>query len=486
MELKAVIGLEIHAELKTQSKMFCSCKNDFEEKEPNKNVCPVCMGHPGTLPVINEKAVDMVIKTGLALNCSVNETSRFDRKNYFYPDLPKGYQISQYALPLCKEGYLDIKEKRIRIRRVHLEEDTARLIHSEKDDCSLVDFNRAGVPLMELVTEPDIASGTEARIFAQDLQLIFQYLGVSDADMEKGNMRIEPNISISQDGVMGTKVEVKNLNSFRSVEKALNFEIARQVEAIKNKEKIVQETRGWDDVKGITYSQRSKEEAHDYRYFPEPDLPPMEFSKTHINRLKLEVPELPRDKFLRLKEQYFLSNDKAQILVSDIDLGNYFEAMISEVIHWAGASKIDKEGTRKAIQIAINYLTSDGVGLLKGKDFNKESFPITPENFAEFAIILYEKNFNSKMAKTLLEKMFVTKKDPSEIIEEEGLDEIIEDEGEIDNIAKKIIGENKAVVEDYKKGKQNALQFLIGQMMKETKGKINPQLAGQILQKWLK
>ncbi|MDD5621403.1 MAG: Asp-tRNA(Asn)/Glu-tRNA(Gln) amidotransferase subunit GatB [Candidatus Paceibacterota bacterium] len=486
MELKAVIGLEIHAELKTKSKMFCSCKNDFEEKEPNKNVCPVCMGHPGTLPVINEKAVDMVIKTGLALNCSVNETSRFDRKNYFYPDLPKGYQISQYALPLCKEGYMDIGDKRIRIRRIHLEEDTARLIHSEKDDCSLVDFNRAGIPLMELVTEPDIASGIEARIFAQDLQLIFQYLGVSDADMEKGNMRIEPNISISQDGVMGTKVEVKNLNSFRSVEKALNYEILRQVEAIKNKEKIVQETRGWDDIKGITYSQRSKEEAHDYRYFPEPDLPPMEFSKAHINRLKLEVPELPKEKFLRLKEQYFLSDDKAQILVSDIDLGNYFEAMISEVIHWSGASKIDKEGTRKAIQIAINYLTSDGVGLLKGKDFNKESFPITPENFAEFAIILFEKNFNSKMAKTLLEKMFVTKKDPSEIIEEEGLNETIEDEGEIDKIAQKIIEENKSVVEDYKKGKQNALQFLIGQIMKETKGKIDPKVAGQILQKWLR
>ncbi len=488
MELTPIIGLEIHAELKTKSKMFCSCKNNSQEKEPNKNVCPICMGHPGTLPVINENAIDMVIKTGLALNCKVNEISRFDRKNYFYPDLPKGYQISQYALPLCKEGFLNINsngEEKVRIRRVHLEEDTARLIHSEKDNCSLVDFNRAGIPLMELVTEPDIYSGLEARIFAQDLQVIFQYLDVSDADMEKGQMRIEPNISIAQDGVMGTKVEVKNLNSFKSVERALNYEIQRQTEAIKRGEKIIQETRGWDDVKGITYPQRSKEEAHDYRYFPEPDLPPMEFSKTHIDRLRLEVPELPKQKFQRLKDQYFLSDDKAQILVSDIDLGHYFEAMISEVINWTKEAGIDKEGTRKVIQIAINYLTSDGVGLLKGKDFNRETFPITPENFAEFAIILFEKNFNSKMAKMLLEKMFLTKKDPSEIIEEEGLNETIDDEKEIDEIAKRIIKENKGVVDDFKKGKQNALQFLIGQIMKEAKGKINPQIASEILQKWL-
>jgi aspartyl-tRNA(Asn)/glutamyl-tRNA(Gln) amidotransferase subunit B len=470
--------------------MFCSCKNNSQEKEANTNVCPICMGHPGTLPVINQEAVDMVIKTGLALNCNVNEKSNFDRKNYFYPDLPKGYQISQYALPLCKEGYIDVDLKedgieRIKIRRIHLEEDTARLIHSDKDDCSLVDFNRAGVPLMELVTEPDIFSGSEARIFAQDLQTIFQYLNVSDADMEKGQMRIEPNISIMQHGQLGTKVEVKNLNSFRSVERALNYEIQRQTEAIKRGEKIIQETRGWDDVKGETYSQRSKEEAHDYRYFPEPDLPPMEFNKMHIDRLRLEVPELPKQKLNRFKDQYGLSTDQAQILVSDIDLGNYFEQTISELIVWTEEKEIDEAGTRKITQIAINYLTSDALGLLEGKDFNRESFPITPENFAEFTTILFEKDFNSKMAKILLQKMFETKKDPSDIIDEEGLSQI-EDEKEIDEIAKKIIKDNPEAVKSFKDGKQNALQALIGQMMKEAKGKINPQIASQVLQKWLK
>jgi aspartyl-tRNA(Asn)/glutamyl-tRNA(Gln) amidotransferase subunit B len=273
MKYTPVIGLEIHVELGTKSKMFCSCKNDAEEKNPNTNVCPVCMGHPGTLPVINEEAVKRVIKTGLALSSKISETSKFDRKNYFYPDLPKGYQISQYDQPLCQGGYLELMGRKIKITRVHLEEDTGRLIHPVGADHSLVDYNRVGVPLMELVTEPDITSAEEAWKFAQELQLLLRYLGVSTADMEKGQMRVEANISLGIGGKLGTKVEIKNLNSFRAVERGIDYEIKRQAEVLDSGEKVIQETRGWNDNAGETVSQRIKEEAHDYRYFPEPDLP---------------------------------------------------------------------------------------------------------------------------------------------------------------------------------------------------------------------
>src|SRR3989344_6822214 len=272
---KPTIGLEIHAELKTNSKMFCSCKNDPDEKRPNFNICPICAGHPGTLPVANEEAIKKVIKAGLALNCQIAEDSKFDRKNYFYPDLPKGYQISQYDKPLCENGYLIIDGRKIRIRRIHLEEDTGSLLHPDGADYSLVNLNRAGVPLMELVTEPDITSGKEARKFAEELRTIFRYLKVSDADMEKGLMRVEVNISVSKTKKFGTKVEIKNLNSFKVVEKAIDFEIARQQEVLESGEEVVQETRGWHDKKEITFSQRQKESAHDYRYFPEPDLLPL-------------------------------------------------------------------------------------------------------------------------------------------------------------------------------------------------------------------
>ncbi len=305
MEYKPTIGLEIHAELKTKTKMFCDCKNDSKEKRPNINICQICMGHPGTLPVINKKAVELVIKTGLALNCEISEETFFERKNYFYPDLPKGYQISQFQVPLAKEGFLEIKTdnpnqptKKIRIRRVHLEEDTGKLLHPEGADYSLVDFNRAGVPLMELVTEPDISSAKEAGNFARELQLILRYLDVSNADMEKGQMRVEVNISLNQKSKralagsrfttsknqnLGTKVEIKNLNSIRAVEKAIEFEIKRQSELLDRGEKIIQETRGWHDIRQETFSQREKEESHDYRYFPEPDLPPLRFSNSSSN-----------------------------------------------------------------------------------------------------------------------------------------------------------------------------------------------------------
>ena len=293
---KPTIGLEVHAELNTRSKMFCSCANDPNEKRPNYQICPICVAHPGTLPVANEEAIKKVIKAGLALNCKIAKDSKFDRKNYFYPDIPKGYQISQYDQPFCEKGYLEINGRKIGITRIHLEEDTGKSIHPENADYSLVDYNRAGMPLMELVTEPEITSGQEARAFAEELQLILKYLGVSDADMEKGLMRVEVNISVSKTKKFGTKVEIKNLNSFKVVQKAIDFEIARQTEVLEGGGMVVQETRGWHDKKEITFSQREKESAHDYRYFPEPDLPPLHFEKKYIGEIKATIPELPAGK----------------------------------------------------------------------------------------------------------------------------------------------------------------------------------------------
>jgi len=353
------IGLEIHVELKTHSKMFCSCKNDSQEKEPNVNICPICLGHPGTLPVINKEAVRKVIKTGIALNCKIAPWSFFERKNYFYPDLPKGYQISQYANPLCKEGFLIIpsNNKKIRIRRIHLEEDTAKLIHPEGQNYSLLDFNRAGIPLMELVTEPDMESAKEAKEFARELQLILRYLEVSDADMEKGQMRVEANVSLSQipnlkSQSLGTKVEIKNLNSFKAVERAIEYEIKRQKEILEGGGGVIQETRGWDEKKGVTFPQREKEEAHDYRYFPEPDLPPMEFNKDFILDVKNQLPELPFEKRERFQQEYNLSSKIIEILISNKDLSEYFEKTTSELFEWAKEKNISKENYQKLVQMA--------------------------------------------------------------------------------------------------------------------------------------
>ena len=330
------IGLEIHIELKTKSKMFCSCLNDplslddskGKGKTPNVNVCPVCLAHPGVLPTINKEAVEAVLKVGLALSSEIPKFSKFDRKNYFYPDLPKGYQISQYDKPLCIGGEL----KGVKITRIHLEEDTARLLHMAKSEeqmeSTLVDFNRAGVPLMELVTEPDIKSAEEALDFAKELQLILKYLGVSEADMEKGQMRVEVNISIRPNDsgdTLGTKVEIKNLNSFRAVGESIKYEIERQIELLEKGEKIVQETRGWDDVKKITVSQRTKEEAHDYRYFPEPDLPPLDLSKFDLGKLQFEIPELPAQKRARFMKEYGLNQKQVEVLVSDRFAGQFLK-----------------------------------------------------------------------------------------------------------------------------------------------------------------
>ncbi len=485
---KPTIGLEIHAELKTNSKMFCSCKNDPNEKRPNFNICPICTAQPGTLPVANEEAIKKVIKTGLALNCEIAKDSKFDRKNYFYPDLPKGYQISQYDMPFCQKGFLEIEGKKIRITRIHLEEDTGSLMHPDGAEYSLVNLNRAGIPLLELVTEPDINSGREARLFAEELQMILRYLGVSSADMEKGQMRVEVNISVSKGKKLGTKVEIKNLNSFKVVEKAVDFEIERQTELLKNGEKVVQETRGWHDKKEITFSQREKEEAHDYRYFPEPDLPAMHFDEKFIEEIKGTIPELPEQKRERFKTEYGLDENSVEIFVVNKDLSEYFEKVVSEFEGWLeselGNEVIPDEKEKKLFKLVANYLISDIKGLLRDKEFSEAEFKITPENFAEFVKMIYKGEISSKIAKMVLLDMFNTGADPSQIVDENNLRQMIDD-SEIERIIKEVITKNPKAVQDYKAGKQNALQFMAGQVMKETRGTAKPEKVQKILKKLL-
>jgi len=501
MKYQPTIGLEIHIELKTKSKMFCSCKNDPEEKRPNFNICPVCLGHPGVLPVINEKAVFEVIKTGLALNSEIQKNSRFDRKNYFYPDLPKGYQISQYEKPLCLGGYLEIptltennskegkipKTKKIRIKRIHLEEDTGRLIHSADKDYSLVDFNRAGVPLMELVTEPDLHSAKEARFFAQELQLILRYLDVSEADMEKGQMRLEANVSVSKSSKkLGTKVEIKNLNSFLALEKAIDYEIKRQVQLLESGKEVIQETRGWDDNKAQTFSQRLKEGEEDYRYFPEPDLPPLSITSKMIEEIRAKIPELPHQKRLRLIKEYNLKRNEVEVFVNQRDLAEFFERTVSEAKEWVSQKK-KKVAEHKIIRVAVNYILSDLQGLLqkKGLKISSADFKITAENFGEFVSLILEDKISSKIAKKVLEEMFESGKDPSLIIEEKNLF-LLSDEKDLEEAAKKVIRENEKAVQDYKAGKTESIQFLIGKLMKETQGRAEPNLARQVLTKILR
>ncbi len=459
------IGLEIHAELKTKTKMFCDCLNDPDEHHPNINICPICVGHPGTLPTLNRKAIESVIKVGLALEGKIIEKGRtkFDRKNYFYPDLPKGYQISQYDEPLVTGGKL----LGVRIRRIHLEEDTGTLTHIK--DASLVDYNRSGVPLMELVTEPDITSAQQAAEFAKQLQLIFRYLEISDADMEKGQMRLEANISIS----MGTKVEVKNINSFKSLEGAINYEYERQKELLEKKKKIIQETRGWNESKQATISQRSKEEAHDYRYFSEPDLPPLTASAFNIEQIKLDIPELPMLKKERFIKEYKLSAEQADVLIQDRFSAKYFEEATSEL----------KDNNQ--FILLYNYLTSDLWGFIKKDEILITDIKVSPKDFAHLIDLLATQEISSRTAKDVLTKMFATGLDPHEIIKEGGMQQI-SDIGRLKQLAEKIIKENPNAIEDYKKGKKTSIQFLIGRAMSELKGKANPQILKKIFEDLLK
>lgn len=466
------IGLEIHAELKTETKMFCNSKNDPNEKRPNVNICPVCMGHPGTLPVINKEAVKHVLKVGVAVGGKIADFTEFDRKNYFYPDIPKGYQISQYKYPLITGGNLN----NIDITRIHLEEDTATSKH-EEGDYSLVDFNRAGVPLMELVTEPVIKSAEEAAAFAKELQLLLRILAVSDANMEKGEMRVEANISISENpDKFGTKVEVKNLNSFKSVERAIAYELARHQSVIESGEKVVQETRGFDENTGKTFSQRSKEDSHDYRYFPDPDLPKLSLGEIEdfaFENLKKELPELPKDKRKRYKEVFGLKDSDIEVFVQNPSLADFFEHAIENFCE----DKI-------CITLASNYIVSDIIGLMKNEGVNSPG-KMFPSSFGKLIGLIKEGKLSSRGGKDTLEILFKEGGEPEEIAERKGW--ILKNDPEVFKpVLQKIIDQNPKVVEEYKAGKESIINSLIGVAMKETKGAGNPQLLKEILISLLK
>jgi aspartyl-tRNA(Asn)/glutamyl-tRNA(Gln) amidotransferase subunit B len=457
-DYKMTIGLEIHAELKTNSKMFCGCKNDPDEERPNVHVCPVCMGNPGTLPVINKEAVKKVLLVGAVVGSKLADFTEFDRKNYFYPDIPKGYQISQYKYPLIEGGSI----KGIELTRIHLEEDTARSSH-DKPGVSLVDFNRAGVPLMELVTEPVIHSAEEAMSFAKELQLILQYLNVSEANMEKGEMRVEVNISISKDENFGTKVEVKNINSFKAAGRAIEYEFERHKAILERGEKVVQETRGWDENKNQSFSQRSKENAKDYRYFPDPDLPKLllsEIKEFDLESLKKSLPILPQEK-RDLYVGWGIKSDDAEFFVNNKEFRNFFEMVV--------ASGLDKE----AILLASNYLVSDLSGLSKNSD-SQGLGKVDKENFSKLISMIKSGLLSSRGAKDILKIIFEQGGDPEVIAKEKKLIQISDPE-EIKKLAKQILEENPDSVEGYKNGKDSMLQFFVGQGMKKTGGAVNPE-----------
>jgi len=475
-EYKTTIGLEIHAELKTATKMFCGCKNDPLEKTPNKNVCPICLAHPGALPTINKKAVELLATIGYALGGKIGGQSHFDRKSYFYPDLPKGYQISQYEEPFVEGGEL----VGVKLTRIHLEEDTARLTHDKSS--SYIDFNRAGLPLMELVTEPVIENSEKALEFAKELQLILRYLDASDANMEQGQMRVEANVSISPRGAkeLGTKVELKNINSFKAVASAISYELERQKEILKSGKKVIQETRGWDDNKGETFSQRIKEEADDYRYMPEPDLPSVDFDAKEgisLEDAKISVPELPGEKRKRFVEEFGMRDDQVEVIVSDRSLSEYFEEVHSEL------SAMEKT-TEKSVKLLVNYLTSDVIGLLKEKKVSIKDLKIKGEDMAELVALIENGEISSRVAKDLLREMFETGIDPHSVIKEKDLGKI-SDEKEIVKVIKEIIRDNEKAVEDYKKGKETAVKFLIGAAMARLRGRGNPELLEKLFREHL-
>ncbi|MBI2439232.1 MAG: Asp-tRNA(Asn)/Glu-tRNA(Gln) amidotransferase subunit GatB [Candidatus Moranbacteria bacterium] len=489
MKYGVTIGMEVHAELKTDSKMFCACKNGLGlEAEPNTHICPVCTAQPGTLPVPNRQAIESVQRVGLALECTLRLHSKFDRKNYFYPDIPKGYQISQYDEPFCEKGKMKIDGKTFGITRIHLEEDTGKSMHPSDADYTLVDFNRAGVPLMELVTEPDFSTGRDASLFCQKLRQILRYLDVSDADMEKGQMRCEVNISLYSEGtdrLSGTKVEIKNLNSFRSVERAIEYEITRQTEVLEKGEKVIQETRGWDEGKNETVSQRKKESAHDYRYFPEPDIPPFTFIEDDIAKLRLSLPELPDVKCDRFVQEYALPEADIIILTEERLLAEYFEAVMSELGNKVQAKEIATPFERVA-KLAANYMLTELRKYLADKNQSIAHVPITAENYAEFIGIVADGKINSSAAQIVLAEMYKGgDNDPSHIVERLNLAQV-SDTKILEQVVDRVLAMNTQSVVDYKAGKQNALQYLMGQVMKETKGKANPPMVMELLREKMK
>ncbi|HOL21906.1 MAG TPA: Asp-tRNA(Asn)/Glu-tRNA(Gln) amidotransferase subunit GatB [bacterium] len=459
-EYELVIGLEVHVELLTDSKMFCGCSTKFGAP-PNSQICPVCTGFPGVLPVINRKAVELAMKAAIALNCKISPFSRFARKHYFYPDLPKNYQISQYEEPLATEGVLLIDNRNIRIRRIHLEEDAGKLIHPEDNShYSLVDLNRSGVPLIEIVTEPDIRSSSEAEKFLTVLKRILEYLEVSDCNMEEGSLRCDANISVRRygDERFGVKTEIKNMNSFRAVRKALEYEARRQISCLREGQALRQETRLWNENLQITEEMRRKEETQDYRYFPEPDLPSLVFDNKIIEEISVKVGELPFQRKERFVREYMLSDYDAEVLTSKKDIADYFE------------SCVEKGGRPK---IVANWIMGDLTALLKSAKKEIGLSPVSPEYLIQIVSMIEDGKITGVVAKSVLQECFNTGVPPEKIVSERNLLQI-EDDETISNIVKEVIAENTGAVQDYKGGKEEALSFLIGQIMRKTKGKANP------------
>jgi aspartyl-tRNA(Asn)/glutamyl-tRNA(Gln) amidotransferase subunit B len=484
MKYEAVIGLEVHAQLQTNSKIFCGCETAFGE-EANTRTCPVCIGMPGVLPVLNRKAVEYTVKTGLAMHCAISPYSRFARKNYFYPDLPKGYQISQYELPLCEKGYVEIvvdgQVKRIGITRIHLEEDAGKNLHQAEGNASLVDLNRAGTPLMEIVSEPDIRTPEEAVEYLKKLRAILRYIEVSDADMEKGNFRCDANVSIRPAGSkeFGTRAEVKNVNSFKFVQKALEYEIKRQAQILDEGGKVVQETRLFDSNKGVTFSMRSKEEAHDYRYFPEPDLVPVAVPEEKVEEIRQTIPELPDAKRERFARQYGLPEYDADMLTQTRATADYYEQA-------AGAKttlsiNIPEPEYNKVVS---NWMMGEMSRLLNAEGKEIEDSPTSSAQLAGMIKLIGDGTISTKIAKTVFEEMFRTGKDAETVVREKGLVQV-SDTGEIERIIDEVIRANPAQHADYKAGKEKLFGFFVGQVMKASKGKANPDLVNQILKKKL-
>lgn len=479
MKYEAVIGLEVHTELQTTTKIFCGCKTSFGA-EPNTNVCPVCLGLPCVLPVLNKRVLEFAVRAGLALNCEISRFSKFDRKNYYYPDLPKNFQTSQFDLPICERGHLDIEvngeKKQIRITRAHMEEDAGKLVHHgtsiTDSDYSLVDYNRTGTPLLEIVTEPDMRSAKEAVAYLEKMRAILQYIGISDCRMEEGSLRCDANVSVRPVGQkeLGTKAEIKNINSFKGVEKAIEYEALRQAEILEDGGKIIQETRTWDEKEGVTKSMRTKEEANDYRYFPEPDLAPFTVSEEYIEDIRKTLPELPDERRERYIANFGLSSTDAQYMTNDKDTSDYFEKVVA-----AGADP----------KVSVNWIMGEFASQLSNAGIEIAKAPVTPENLAKLLALIAKGTISGKIAKKVFAEMWKDGADPEEIVKAQGLVQI-SDTGALKELVVKVIANNPKAVEDFKAGKKKAVGALVGQIMKETKGKANPKVINELLNDELK
>jgi aspartyl-tRNA(Asn)/glutamyl-tRNA(Gln) amidotransferase subunit B len=474
-----VVGLEVHAELKTKSKAFCSCSTSFGS-EPNTHVCPVCLGMPGALPVLNKQVVEFAIRTGLAVNCDIQKFNKFDRKNYFYPDLSKNYQISQFDQPICLGGHIDIhvdkNPKRIGITRIHMEEDAGKLVHSgstiKTSDSSAVDYNRAGVPLIEIVSEPDMRSAAEARAYLEKLKAILEYIDVCDCKMQEGSIRCDANISVMPEDAkeFGTRAEIKNLNSFRALERAIDYEVERQIELIEDGGHVVQETRTWDDSQGMTFSMRSKEEAHDYRYFPEPDLVPVEIDDAWIERVRGELPELPTARQARLMSEKGLQEYDAENIVATKAMAQYFDD--------AAKHTDDAKGL-------ANWLLGDVSAYLNNENIEIDNFPVNPAHLGELVNLIKKGVLSSKLAKKVFVEMVKADKEPKDLVKELGLEQV-SDSNELQKMVDETLVENPQSIADFKAGKDRAVGFLVGQIMKKSRGKANPAMINEMLLKKLR